>query len=116
MALRIVTFNIQHGRGTDGAVDRGRLANAVAVLGADLLALQEVDVGLRRSAGVDEARLAGDASGLVAVFGAAHRVGWWGRYGNAVLSRSAGEFRRLRFPRSAYGERRGALVGRVALG
>jgi endonuclease/exonuclease/phosphatase family metal-dependent hydrolase len=116
MALRIVTFNIQHGRGIDGMVDRGRLANAVALLGADLLALQEVDVGLRRSARVDEARLAADATGLVATFGGAHRVGWWGRYGNAVLTRGGADLRRVRFPRSGHSERRGALVGRVGLG
>ncbi len=43
MSLRIATFNIQHGRGPDGRFDAGRLANALAVLDADVLGLQEVE-------------------------------------------------------------------------
>jgi endonuclease/exonuclease/phosphatase family metal-dependent hydrolase len=114
MALRIVSFNIQHGRGPDGVVDRGRLANALALLDADLLALQEVDVGLARSGRVDEAGLAADATGLSAVFGPARRVGWRGRYGNALLVRGhCVRVDHLRLPRSQRGEGRAALVAEV---
>nr|BFF19655.1 hypothetical protein GCM10025730_31760 [Promicromonospora thailandica] len=48
-ALRVATFNIQHGLGPDGRVDNHRLADAVAGLDADVVALQEVDRRQSRS-------------------------------------------------------------------
>ncbi|HUQ40008.1 MAG TPA: endonuclease/exonuclease/phosphatase family protein, partial [Acidimicrobiales bacterium] len=69
MPLRIATFNIEHGRGPDGSFDPGRLANALALLDADVLGLQEVDVNVARSQRADQVRLAADATGLRAVFG-----------------------------------------------
>lgn len=56
-ALRVATFNIQHGLGPDGRVDNHRLADAVAGLDADVVALQEVDRRQSRSGGVDQALL-----------------------------------------------------------
>lgn len=117
MALRIVTFNIQHGRGADGVVDPARLARELAAIDADVLALQEVDVRLRRSARVDEAALAARATGLTEAFGAARRVGWRGRYGNALLVRGRlDDVERLRMPRPRVGERRAAVLGRGRVG
>ena len=63
--MRIATFNIQHGLGPDGRVDNRRLADAVAALDADVVALQEVDRRQARSGGVDQARLCADAMGAV---------------------------------------------------
>ena len=54
-AVRLATFNLLHGRSpADGVVDPDRLAAAVATLDADVLALQEVDLGQDRSAHVDQ--------------------------------------------------------------
>lgn len=48
--MRLVTFNLQHGRRHDDRhVDVARFARAVAALDADVLALQEVDRGQLRS-------------------------------------------------------------------
>ena len=63
--LRLVSWNAASGRGRDGSVRPGALAEAAASLGADVLALQEVDAGQPRSAGADQvaeaaARCAGD--------------------------------------------------------
>lgn len=61
--MRFATVNVQHGRSPrDGRVDTGRLARALATLGADVLALQEVDRGLDRSHRTDQAEVAAVAS------------------------------------------------------
>ena len=114
MSLRIATFNIQHGRGPDGVADAGRLANALVLLDADVLGLQEVDVGVAASQGLDQVRLAADATGLAAAFGPVARVGWRGRYGNALLARGAiDDVEELGLPASARRDRRAALLARV---
>lgn len=54
VAVRLVTFNLLHGRSThDGLVDAPRLAAAVTELDADVLALQEVDRDQSRSGRLD---------------------------------------------------------------
>jgi endonuclease/exonuclease/phosphatase family metal-dependent hydrolase len=117
MSLRIATFNLQHGRGPDGVVEPGRLANALAALDADVLGIQEVDVGVRRSGGVDQAALAAAATGMRVAFGAAIRVRVRGLYGNALLVRGdMWDVELLRMPRPRAGERRAALLARVAVG
>ena len=86
--LRTVTFNILHGQRGDGsgAVDHDLLARSAASLAPDLLALQEVDVGVPRSGRTDQAGAVAAATGLHVAFGKAARVGGIGRYGNALLS------------------------------
>jgi endonuclease/exonuclease/phosphatase family metal-dependent hydrolase len=62
--VRLVTFNVLHGLSVrDGLVDGGRYADAVAALNADVLGLQEVDLGQPRSGGLDLTRLAAEALG-----------------------------------------------------
>lgn len=62
--MRLATFNILHGRSpADDEVDLGRFATAVAVLDADVLALQEVDRDQPRSHGADLTALAAEALG-----------------------------------------------------
>ena len=39
--MRLVSYNIQYGRGRDGVFDLKRIATAIA--GADVIALQEVE-------------------------------------------------------------------------
>ena len=52
--MKIVTYNIQYGRGRDGRFDLDRIADAVS--GADVIALQEVERFWTRSGGVDQPR------------------------------------------------------------
>lgn len=100
--MRIATFNILHGRSpADDRVDPGRFADAVASLGADVLAMQEVDRDQERSGGTDltavaaramdapEHRFAATLHGAPGVWTAATGAGQPGRaeYGLAVLSR-----------------------------
>ncbi len=87
--LRVASFNILHGVRADGSgrVDADALVRAARGLDADVLALQEVDVGVPRSGRVDQATFVADALGMEVVFGKAARVGGIGKYGNALLAR-----------------------------
>lgn len=84
--LTVATYNIRHGRGMDGRVDLERTAAAVAALGADVVALQEVDRVVERSGGVDQARELGERLGMHHAFGAFFPY-QGGEYGMAILSR-----------------------------
>ena len=62
--MRLATFNILHGRSPDDdRVDLGRFVDAVKVLDADVLALQEVDRNQPRSANADLTAVAAEAMG-----------------------------------------------------
>ena len=49
--MKLVSYNIQYGRGRDGVFDLQRIAAAVA--GADIIALQEIERYWQRSGMVD---------------------------------------------------------------
>lgn len=87
-AARVVvaTWNIHHARGLDGRVDVARIAAVLRDTGADLIALQEVDVGVQRSDRVDIPAELARHLGMHAAFGKNidHQGG---DYGNAILSR-----------------------------
>lgn len=88
--LRVATFNIRHAAPRDsyrGLPDK--LAESCASLAADVLALQEVDVGVPRSQGADLARVAADACGMTYVFAKARKHAYRGQYGNALLVRGS---------------------------
>lgn len=92
--IRLVTFNIAHGRGRDRRVDLTRTVATLAALDADVLCLQEVDRHYgRRSGWADQGAELAQALGMTSVYGAsvrldADRDGAPEReYGNAVLSR-----------------------------
>jgi endonuclease/exonuclease/phosphatase family metal-dependent hydrolase len=86
--VRFVTFNIRHGAPEDsyrGLPDK--LAEACSTLAADVLALQEVDVGVPRSRRADLAEVVAQATGMTYVFAKARKHNYRGQYGNALLAR-----------------------------
>ena len=85
-AIRVATYNIKHGRGMDGTLDLERTATTLESLGADIIALQEVDDQARRSGGVDQASWLADRLDMHAAYGAFMDF-QGGRYGLAILSR-----------------------------
>lgn len=71
-ALRIGTYNIHHGADGQDNLDLGRTAAAIAALRADVIGLQEVDVGYgARSDFEDQAGRLAQLLGLQMCFGAA---------------------------------------------
>ncbi|MCS1410208.1 MAG: Periplasmic serine endoprotease DegP [Verrucomicrobia subdivision 3 bacterium] len=84
--LRVLTYNIHHGEGTDGKFDYERLAGMINGLNPDVVALQEVDRKTGRVNGVDQAARLAALCEMNFVFGAAMPYDG-GEYGEAVLSR-----------------------------
>ncbi len=84
--LRVVSYNIRHGRGMDDRVDLERTAAVLRALDPDIIGLQEVDSAVERSGRIDEAALLGRRLGLHHAFGSFFDY-QGGRYGMAILSR-----------------------------
>jgi endonuclease/exonuclease/phosphatase family metal-dependent hydrolase len=114
-ALRVLTYNVHHGEGTDGVIDLDRIADVIRRSEADLVALQEVDVETRRSGGVDQLAELARKCDMQSCFGK-NLDFQGGGYGNAILAR--GEIldsHNVPLPRLG-GEQRGALIATVRLG
>ncbi len=99
-AVRVVSFNIHHGTvGTDGPVDPEQLGEVCLAFEADVICLQEVDRGTKRSGRRDLAAIAARGCGMDHVFGPSTRLGG-GHYGNATLVRGEIRWSRVvRLPR-----------------
>ncbi|QZT58781.1 endonuclease/exonuclease/phosphatase family protein [Mycolicibacterium austroafricanum] len=113
--MKLVTFNILHGRTPGDGVDLDRFAECVARLDADILALQEVDSIQARSGLADRTALAAEAMGarshrFVAAIAGTPGATWMAAtgeeqpgtaaYGVALLSRyPALNWQVLRLPR-----------------
>jgi endonuclease/exonuclease/phosphatase family metal-dependent hydrolase len=108
-AIRLITFNVQHGRRIDGEIDHALLADTCASFDADVLALQEVDVFLPRSHDVDQAALVAERCGMRHVFGPAVP-----HYGNALLARGEiGDVEIVDLPFTPEREPRSAILART---
>lgn len=110
---RVVSYNIKHGRGNDNRLDLDRSAAVLKRLRPDIIGLQEVDLGVGRSEGVNQPRELGRKLGMHAAFGAFMDFDG-GRYGMAILSRyPLVNVRALPLPKG--NEPRIALVAEVRL-
>ena len=92
--LRVVTWNIHHGVGTDGRLDLARLAGGLGALAPDVVGLQEVDRGFDpRSDWRDQAGELAEALGMHLLRAPAirrpgpHADAPEGEYGLALLTR-----------------------------
>jgi endonuclease/exonuclease/phosphatase family metal-dependent hydrolase len=113
MTLRVLTYNIHHGEGTDRRFDLVRLGGVIERLQPDLVALQEVDVGTERALGVNQLAELARFTGMYAEFGKAMDYDGGG-YGVAVLSRwPLASVRNDPLPRALDREPRTALTVRV---
>lgn len=115
MRLRVMTYNIHHGEGTDGALDLLRVADVIRAGAPDVACLQEVDQGVGRTHARDLPAELATLLGLHPTFGP-NLVYDGGDYGNLTLSRWAPvEQRNLRLPLRPGEERRGCLICTFAL-
>jgi endonuclease/exonuclease/phosphatase family metal-dependent hydrolase len=84
--IRVITYNIHHGEGTDRKLDLPRIAKALLATKPDVVALQEVDQKTRRAEGVDQPAELARLTGMAVVFG--RNIDYdGGGYGTAVLTR-----------------------------
>jgi endonuclease/exonuclease/phosphatase family metal-dependent hydrolase len=116
LTIRVMTYNIHHGRGMDGEVDLGRIAKLIREQEVDLVALQEVDKGTQRTDGIDIAAELARLTGMHFVF--AKNIDFQGgEYGNAILSRQpilSSTNRHYKMLRP--GEQRGLLSATIGFG
>ena len=121
--MRVVSYNIHHGVGTDGRVDLERTAATLAATGADIVGLQEVDrhFGVR-SGFVDQAGWLGAPRGRPGGAGPPlarappAAAGPRRQYGNAVLAvPEILGWRNILLPRPPATEQRGLLEALVLL-
>ena len=110
--LRIATFNVHHCRGLDGVLDVERVARVLRSLDADLVALQELDRGMRRSDGIDQPAVLSSGLGTEIHFFPTLTRGQ-GEYGIGVASAPAVEEPAfVPLPQLADEEPRGAITAR----
>lgn len=119
LSLRVLSYNTHSCAGMDGRISPRRIARVIATHSPDLVALQELDLGRRRSRAEDQATLIAQQLGMHVVFcptvtrGEEH-------YGHALLSRWPIEVVRRAFLPAAPGgwwpEPRAALWARLIVG
>jgi endonuclease/exonuclease/phosphatase family metal-dependent hydrolase len=84
--VRVATYNIHKSIGLDRRVRPGRIAEVLAEVDADIVALQEVLSFAGGSPEQDQARFIAEQLGFNFAFGE-NRIHNGGRYGNVILSR-----------------------------
>lgn len=84
--LRLLSYNLHHGEGTDGKVDLPRIADYIKAQTPDVVFLQEIDRNCTRSGKVEQAAELGRLTGLTPVF-AKFMNFQGGEYGQAILTK-----------------------------
>ncbi|HET7550825.1 MAG TPA: glycoside hydrolase family 3 N-terminal domain-containing protein [Gemmatimonadaceae bacterium] len=86
ITARVLVYNIHAGKDAAGADNLAGVAKLVRTSGADVVLLQEVDQGTRRSGGVDQPAVLAARTGMHVAFGSSLDYDG-GEYGVAILSR-----------------------------
>lgn len=84
--LRVLVYNIHAGKDATGQPNLRQVADVIRTTGADLVLLQEVDRGTRRSGHVDQLQVLMDVTRMSGVFGQTLDYDG-GAYGIAMLAR-----------------------------
>ena len=84
--IRVMSYNIQNGKGMDNVVDYQRIADVITQTAPDVVALQELDSVTNRSKGVDVLTHLAALTAMYPVYGASIPYDG-GKYGIGVLSK-----------------------------
>lgn len=107
--VTVVSYNIHHGAGTDGALDLDRIADIIRALDPDVVCLQEVDQGCARTSGLDLPEEFGKRLNMEYRFGP-NLDHDGGKYGNCTYSKlPIVDNANFTLPFVEGGERRGCL-------
>jgi len=107
--FRVLTYNIHHGEGIDGKIDLERIAALIKENNADIVALQEVDKGVERTARRDLPQELAKLTGMSVYFDR-NIIYQGGDYGNAVLTKfPIKQKKNTHYKMLREGEQRGAL-------
>lgn len=110
--LRVMSMHIRHAEGSDGQVDLSRIVAVLRQGNADLIALQGVDRGTKRTKKADQARLLAMQLKMNYIFAKTQREDG-GETGNVILSRfPIGSHKILQLPKTSNNER-GILVALI---
>lgn len=113
---RLVTYNVHSCIGMDGRCSPERIADVLAAMNPDIVALQELDVGKSRTGGADQAELVARQLSMKGHFHPAMRVEEE-EYGDAILTSASSHLVRTgTLPGRSGFEPRGAIRVRVDLG
>ena len=85
-SLRVMTYNVHSSTGMDGRISPDRIARVIARHDPDVIALQELDVRMKRTGGLDQAGIIARKLEMAYHFHPSFVVED-GQFGNAVLSR-----------------------------
>jgi arylsulfatase A-like enzyme/endonuclease/exonuclease/phosphatase family metal-dependent hydrolase len=111
--LRLMSYNIHHGRGADGEVNLERIAKTIRAQQPDLVALQELDRKTSRVDGQDQLAELARLTEMLGVFGKSMDFDG-GEYGLGILSRfEITEHQVFTLPSSPEREQRIALEARI---
>jgi endonuclease/exonuclease/phosphatase family metal-dependent hydrolase len=112
--IRVLSYNIRHGEGTDHKIDLERIAKVIKSVDPDVVALQEVDRNTKRSKMVDQPKELARLTGMHSIF-EKNIPFQGGEYGNAILTKTAPKSHRNHpLPSQYKGEQRGALEVELA--
>jgi endonuclease/exonuclease/phosphatase family metal-dependent hydrolase len=113
--LRVMCYNIRHGRGMDDVVNLERTGNVIKEWQPDLVAVQEVDKNTQRTNNTDQAKLLAEQLKMHFVFGKAIAF-QGGEYGLALLSRfPILEHQMVLLPPEVQQEQRGVLIAKIGI-
>ena len=118
MILKIITFNVAHGRGMDGKVDLQRQAEVIKEYKPDIVFLQEVDMYTKRAGDMNQIREFSKAIGLYYCSMESNITLEDGYYGDGIISRFPISFStNYLMPLTDMNhEQRGILCNRISFG